>query len=161
MKTITFLLLGTNLGDRKKNLASARNALESSIGRIQKSSSIYQTAAWGKTDQPDFFNQAIAIETELSSQKMLEEILNIELQMGRRREEKWGQRVIDIDILLYGDQVVNTSALTIPHPQLPNRKFALEPLAEIAGKVQHPVLKIEIGEMLVKCGDALPVSRIG
>ena len=135
MKKITFLLLGTNLGDRKKNLSTARDAIEVSVGTIVKASSIYQTAAWGKTDQPDFLNQALEVETPLSAEDVLVEILKVERVMGRRREQLWGQRIIDIDILLFESKIISSATLTVPHPQLQNRRFALEPLAEIAGEV--------------------------
>lgn len=160
MKYITFLLLGTNQGDRKKNLTFARNAIEVSVGVIVKASSIYQTAAWGKTDQPDFLNQALEVETDLPAEKVLAEILSIEKTMGRKREEKWGERIMDIDILLYESQIVDSPQLIVPHPELPNRRFALEPLTEIAGDVVHPVLKLKIREVLEKCLDPLEVHRI-
>lgn len=160
MKYITFLLLGTNQGDRKKNLTFARNAIEVSVGVIVKASSIYQTAAWGKTDQPDFLNQALEVETDAPAEKVLAEILSIEKTMGRKREEKWGERIMDIDILLYESQILDSPQLMIPHPELPNRRFALEPLTEIAGDVTHPMLKLKIREMLEKCLDPLEVHRI-
>jgi 2-amino-4-hydroxy-6-hydroxymethyldihydropteridine diphosphokinase len=160
MKKITFLLLGTNLGDRKKNLSIARNAIEVSVGTILKASSIYQTAAWGKTDQPDFLNQALEVQTAQSAEDVLVEILKIEQAMGRRRDQQWGERVIDIDILLFEKKMISSPVLTIPHPQLQNRRFALEPLAEIAGYVTHPLLQITIQEMLEQCPDLLEVRRI-
>ena len=160
MKKITFLLLGTNLGDRKKNLSVARNAIEVSVGTILKASSIYQTAAWGKTDQPDFLNQALEVQTALSAEDVLAEILKIERAMGRRRDQQWGERIIDIDILLFERKIMSSSALTIPHPQLQNRRFALEPLAEIGSDVTHPILQLTIQEMLAQCSDLLEVRRI-
>lgn len=160
MKTITFLLLGTNLGNRKKNLALARNSIELSVGSILKASSLYETAAWGKTDQPAFLNQAIQVETTLGAEQALKKILAIEKKMGRIREEKWGERIIDIDILLFGNEIIESPALTVPHPQLANRKFALESLNEIAADTEHPILKIKIREMLERCSDKLAVSRI-
>ena len=160
MKKITFLLLGTNLGDRKKNLSIARNAIEVSVGTILKASSIYQTAAWGKTDQPDFLNQALEVQTALSAEDVLAEILKIERAMGRKRDQHWGERIIDIDILLFERKIISSSALTIPHPQLQNRRFALEPLAEIGSDVTHPLLQLTIQEMLAQCPDLLEVRRI-
>ena len=160
MKKITFLLLGTNLGDRKKNLSTARNAIEVSVGTILKASSIYQTAAWGKTDQPDFLNQALEVQTALSAEDVLAEILKIERAMGRRRDQHWGERIIDIDILLFERKIISSSALTIPHPELQNRRFALEPLAEIGSDVTHPLLQLTIQEMLEQCPDLLEVRRI-
>jgi 2-amino-4-hydroxy-6-hydroxymethyldihydropteridine diphosphokinase len=159
MKHITFLLLGSNLGDRKNNLQIARNAIAVSVGTVLKASSIYRTAAWGKTDQPEFLNQALKIETALSPEEVLREILKIEKNMGRIRIEKWGQRIMDIDILLYDDDLLNSPALTLPHPQLEHRRFALVPLAEIGGEVIHPVYKIKISDMLARCSDSLEVKE--
>jgi 2-amino-4-hydroxy-6-hydroxymethyldihydropteridine diphosphokinase len=160
MKNITFLLLGSNLGDRKKNLSTARNAIEISVGDVLKASSIYETGAWGKTNQPDFLNQALKVQTTLSPEDLLAEILKIELTMGRRREVHWGERTIDIDILLYETAIISLPSLTIPHPQLQNRRFALEPLAEIGGAEIHPVLGLTIQQILEKCSDVLEVHRI-
>jgi 2-amino-4-hydroxy-6-hydroxymethyldihydropteridine diphosphokinase len=161
MKHTTFLLLGTNLGDRKKNLTIARNTIELNVGPIVKASSIYETKAWGKTDQPDFLNQSLEVETELTPVAVLSEILEVEKVMGRMRKEKWSERLIDIDILLYDDATINSSDLTIPHPQLPNRRFALVPLAEIAGARVHPVFKVTIAELLERSPDSLEVRLIG
>lgn len=160
MKKITFLLLGTNLGDRKKNLSIARNAIEVSVGTILKASSIYQTAAWGKTDQPEFLNQALEVQTSLSPEEVLAEILKIEYTMGRRRDQRWAERIIDIDILLFEKEMISSTALKIPHPELAGRRFALAPLAEIAGGVTHPVLQLTIQEVLAQCPDLLEVHRI-
>jgi 2-amino-4-hydroxy-6-hydroxymethyldihydropteridine diphosphokinase len=120
MKNTPFLLLGTNVGDTKKNLTSARNAIELSVGPI----------------------------------------LMEEQSMGRIRTEKWSERIIDIDILLYGNEIISSSSLIIPHPQLPNRRFALEPLAEIAPHFIHPVFGVTIVELLDRCADPLQVWRV-
>jgi 2-amino-4-hydroxy-6-hydroxymethyldihydropteridine diphosphokinase len=160
MKKIAFLLLGTNLGDRKKNLSIARNAIEVSVGPILKASSIYRTEAWGKTDQPEFLNQALEVQTRLSAEDVLAEILKIEQTMGRTRDVHWGERIMDIDILLYERKIMSSSSITIPHPQLPNRRFALEPLAEIGGNVMHPILHLTIQELLTQCSDLLEVHRV-
>lgn len=160
MKNTPFLLLGTNVGDTKKNLTSARNVIELSVGPILKASSLYQTKAWGKTDQPDFLNQAIQVETGLHAHELLDQILMEEQSMGRIRTEKWSERIIDIDILLYGNEIISSSSLIIPHPQLPNRRFALEPLAEIAPHFIHPVFGVTIVELLDRCADPLQVWRV-
>jgi 2-amino-4-hydroxy-6-hydroxymethyldihydropteridine diphosphokinase len=161
MKNRIFLLLGTNLGDRKKNLTVARNTIELQVGSIIKASSIYETKAWGKTDQPDFLNQALEVETQWSPKGVLQEILAIEQSLGRKRKEKWRERVIDIDILLYENEIITSHDLTIPHPQLPNRRFALVPLAEIAGDRLHPLLRISIDDLLKQCPDTLQVIATG
>jgi 2-amino-4-hydroxy-6-hydroxymethyldihydropteridine diphosphokinase len=160
MKNRTFLLLGTNLGDRKKNLTIARDSIELSVGLIKNTSSIYETAAWGKSDQPDFLNQAVEVETELSPMRVLKKILDVETIMGRVRNVKWSERLIDIDILLYGDVVINSDELTLPHPQLPYRRFALMPLCEIAPQLVHPSLHTTISELLAQCPDRLEVTLV-
>jgi 2-amino-4-hydroxy-6-hydroxymethyldihydropteridine diphosphokinase len=149
-----FLLLGSNLGDRLANLSEAARQM----GTI-KSSPVYVTAAWGKSDQPDFYNQAIEIETSLSPDDLLQKILEVEKAMGRERSEKWGPRVIDIDILFYNNEVIYKKNLVIPHPEIQNRRFALEPLAQITNLV-HPVLRKTIEELLKDCKDPLAVTRL-
>jgi 2-amino-4-hydroxy-6-hydroxymethyldihydropteridine diphosphokinase len=155
-----FLLLGTNLGDRKRNLTFARNTIELAIGAIVQASATYETAAWGKVDQGDFLNLAIEIQTQLDPKSLLHEILQIEKNMGRERDVKWGERIIDIDVLLYDTLMLDSPELTIPHPQLGNRRFALVPLAEIAADVVHPQHNITIREMLSRCTDLLPVKLV-
>ena len=155
-----FLLLGTNLGDRNQNLATARTRIEANAGKIVKASAVYLTAAWGKTDQPDFYNQVVEIESILSPDELLSTTLGIEEAMGRVRTEAWGARTMDIDILLYGDVIVEREQLTIPHPRMNNRKFTLIPLAEIAPEVIHPVEQKTIRELLAICSDTLDVSTL-
>jgi len=131
--TTAYLGLGSNLGDKEKNLATARKLLEATPGiRVTQASSVYITAPWGKTDQDDFLNQVLAIETELAAGELLEAVLNIEKRMGRVRQERWGPRLIDIDIILFGRETINTGNLTVPHPYLKERAFVLIPLLEIA-----------------------------
>lgn len=155
-----FLLLGTNLGDRSQHLAAARALIGAKAGKIVKASAVYLTAAWGKTDQPDFYNQVIEIESILSPDDLLRTTLGIEEAMGRIRTETWGARTMDIDILLYGNVIVEREQLTIPHPRMNNRKFTLIPLAEIAAEVIHPVEQKSIRELLALCTDPLEVSAL-
>jgi 2-amino-4-hydroxy-6-hydroxymethyldihydropteridine diphosphokinase len=157
METV-YLLMGTNLGDRSANLKICLAGLME-IGEIIAVSPIYQCKAWGNQDQPDFFNQAIAIETKKSPEESLLILLKIEKAIGRVRRERWGSRIIDIDILLFGNRNINSENLTVPHPHLPERKFALIPLNDIAPDMIHPVLNKSIRELLLKCTDPLEVKR--
>jgi 2-amino-4-hydroxy-6-hydroxymethyldihydropteridine diphosphokinase len=155
-----WLLTGGNMGRREENLVKARKSIERECGAILQSSSIYETAAWGNTKQAAFLNQVLAIQTFLSPQQLLKKILTIEKKMGRLREEKYGPRVIDIDILLFNDAILDQPSLKIPHPQLQNRRFVLVPLAEIAAEIVHPVLKKTIADLLALCPDKLVVKKI-
>lgn len=152
-----YLLLGGNQGDRAGILAQARQLLAEQLGTVMASSPLYQTAAWGKTDQPDFLNQAIHIETEHSAIESLSIINHIEHLLGRQRTEHWGQRTLDIDILFYDDAIIHSSRLVIPHPEVQNRRFALIPLKAIAAKLVHPVLVKDISTLLEECPDKLEV----
>lgn len=152
-----YLLLGGNQGNRAEILANARQLLAVQLGTIIAVSPIYQTAAWGKTDQPDFLNQAVQLDTNFSPIEALTIINHIEYSLGRQRTEHWGQRTIDIDILLYDQEVIHSARLVIPHPELPKRRFALIPLADIASGLLHPVLGKNIGELLLNCPDQLEV----
>jgi len=135
-----FLLLGSNLGDRKAYLETAVRHIATGIAPVVKGSAIYETQSWGKTDEPDYLNQVTWLKTDLPAADILEKILNIEKLMGRQREVKWGSRIIDIDILFYGSAVIDEAGLQIPHPELHKRMFTLVPLAEIAADLVHPVL---------------------
>jgi 2-amino-4-hydroxy-6-hydroxymethyldihydropteridine diphosphokinase len=128
-------------------------------GRVTSISSLYETAAWGNTNQPTFYNQAICVETTLEPENLLARLLTIEIDMGRVREEKYGPRTIDLDILMVNDIVLDSPTLTIPHPQLHNRRFALLPLIEIAPTLLHPVLDKTIQELLLNCPDTLDVQK--
>jgi 2-amino-4-hydroxy-6-hydroxymethyldihydropteridine diphosphokinase len=155
-----FLLSGGNIGDRKLNLRKAADLIRQNCGTITGLSSIYETAAWGIEEQPAFYNQTIEINTELSPEILMQKLLFIEEKMGRKRLEKNGPRIIDIDILLMNDLVINAESLVIPHPRLAERRFALVPLAEIAPDLIHPVTKKTITEMLNDCKDVLDVHKI-
>ena len=154
-----YLLIGGNLGDRAAYLAEAVNQISARCGRVTNTSSLYETAAWGNTNQPAFYNQAICVETILEPETLLERLLTIEIEMGRVREEKYGPRTIDLDILMIDDKVLDTPTLTIPHPQLQNRRFALLPLVEIAPELHHPLLDKTIDELLLNCPDTLDVQK--
>lgn len=155
-----YLLIGGNIGDRKKNLEDAVNAIRAQIGEVTQRSHLYETAAWGKPDQPSFFNQAVTVITALSELELLHAILHIEKQMGRHRLEKFGPRVIDIDILLFNHVVIDLPELKIPHPELVNRRFALTPLHEIVPDLVHPVLHRRIDQLLKACTDPLEVEML-
>ncbi|MBB3057575.1 2-amino-4-hydroxy-6-hydroxymethyldihydropteridine diphosphokinase [Mucilaginibacter gotjawali] len=155
-----FLLLGSNLGDRQLFMKQAIDQIESVIAPVLKKSSVYETQSWGKTDAPDYLNQVILLKTAFNPNEVLEKVLNIENRLGRRREEKWGSRTIDIDILLYDQQIINDPGLIIPHPELQKRRFTLEPLAEIAADTMHPVLKKNILQLKFELIDELNVKKI-
>ena len=154
-----YLLIGGNLGDRAAYLAEAINQISAQCGRVISTSSIYETAAWGNVNQPAFYNQAVKLVTILSPEALIERLLAIENEMGRVRTEKYSPRTIDLDILMINDIVIDTPTLTIPHPQLHNRRFALLPLHEIAPALHHPVLNKTIHELLLNCLDTLDVQK--
>ncbi len=160
MNTGIFLLLGTNLGNKAQNLQDAIEKIEMQAGRVIRASSVYKTAAWGKTDQPEFYNQVISLRTTLTPEELLTTALSIEHAMQRKREEKWGPRKIDIDLLFYNQAIISQHKLTLPHPGIPFRRFALEPMCEIAGAFVHPVLNKRISVLLEECNDPLLVERI-
>jgi 2-amino-4-hydroxy-6-hydroxymethyldihydropteridine diphosphokinase len=155
-----FLLLGSNLGDREGCLQKAIDLIDTELGTVSQKSSIYETAAWGKTDQPNYLNQVVKVNTQLSARQVLDKVLKIETTMGRVREEKWGSRIIDIDILFYGEDIINEPGLIVPHPELHNRKFTLEPLSEMAPDLQHPVLKKSIFQLKSELKDNLIVKKL-
>lgn len=156
-----YLLLGGNLGDREANLKKAIDLLNDKIGKVIAISSLYETAAWGKTDQPAFLNQAVGVETNLSAIAVLDLALSIEQELGRVRKDKWGERLIDIDLILFGDQIIDIpDKLQVPHPHMQNRKFVMEPLAEIAPEVVHPVLGETILSICRNIDDPLEVKKL-
>ena len=144
-----YLGLGTNLGDRKQNISKAIEAISLKMS-ISKQSSLYETTAWGYTNQPDFLNQVIQVETNMSPLRLLNFLKKTEVELGRVENFRYGPRLIDIDILFYDDLIKTTSRLQIPHPRIPERAFVLVPLNEIAPGYVHPVLKKTIAELLTK-----------
>ncbi len=155
-----YLLLGSNLGNRENYLRQASELIGERLGLVRSISSLYETASWGRHDQPDFINQVIGLETELEPEELLSGILSIERELGRERVEKWGSRTIDIDILLFADKVINETSLTIPHPYLHERRFGLMPLCEIAPLVRHPVFGKTILELMDELSDDLFVKKL-
>lgn len=158
-KDKVFLLLGSNMGDRLANLEKTQEGLGKSTS-IVGTSSVYETEAWGLTNQAPFLNQVLQIRTELTSRELLILIQEVEKQAGRVRFEKWGPRIIDIDILFIEDEIHTESDLKIPHPEIQNRRFTLVPLAELAPNFKHPVLNINMIQMLSFCKDDLTVKKI-
>jgi 2-amino-4-hydroxy-6-hydroxymethyldihydropteridine diphosphokinase len=155
-----FLITGANIGDRKKNLETAAAFIKERIGKIIKSSSIYETEAWGNNDQPAFYNQVFFLESDFSAEQTMEEILKIEKEMGRVRTTKNAARIIDIDILFFNDEIINSPNLIVPHKEISNRRFVLMPLNELAPTHIHPVLKKNMEELLSSCKDPLKVTRL-
>lgn len=155
----TFLLLGSNMGDRLDNLKKGCKCIQEKVAPLAAVSSVYETAAWGNEYQPAFLNQAIEIETSLEPEALLKKIKSIERAIGRRQAEKWGPRIIDIDILLMETVVFKSPSLTIPHPQMHERRFTLVPLAEIAPAVKHPLLLLSVKQLLKRCKDRLDVRH--
>jgi 2-amino-4-hydroxy-6-hydroxymethyldihydropteridine diphosphokinase len=148
------LLLGTNLGNQELNLQSAIANISNKIGFILKKSSVYITEPWGFVHDNNFYNQVLLLETNLDPEPLLKEILRIEKEMGRDRDNNgYAARIIDIDILFYDDLVMNQENLKIPHPLLHQRKFTLIPLAEIVPEKIHPVLMLNCRELLNNCSD--------
>ena len=158
---IVYLHTGSNLGNRAENLSKVNDLITKFIGKIVAKSGLYETEAWGVTDQPNFYNQALKVETTLTPQAILEKILLIETEyFNRIREEKWAARIIDVDILLYDDAVIKTENLIIPHPHLHQRNFVLIPLMEIAGMFIHPTLKETIEDLYWQSEDSLDVLTV-
>ena len=154
-----YLLTGGNLGDREQNLATARSLINEQCGTIVTASSLYETAAWGKTDQPSFLNQALELATVLNAKQLIRRMLKVEKMMGRTRDEKYGPRLIDIDMLLFNNEKHHYHFLKIPHPEMQNRRFALLPLSEIAPEMVHPVFHKNIAQLLEECPDQLDVKK--
>ena len=159
MPNKVYLLTGSNVGDSSALLKEAKLAIQKQVGEIEAASHLYKTAPWGNTNQQDFLNQVLAVNTILSATDVLKIILNIELQMGRTRKKKWAPRTIDIDILFFNNEFIQEENLIVPHPLLHQRRFTLVPLAEIAPNYSHPLLHQSIFNLLQHCNDDSVVEK--
>ncbi len=156
----TYLLLGSNMGNSRQQLLQAKKNIQQQIGKIIRQSNLYSTAAWGNTQQPDFLNQVIIVQTKLTAAQTMQSILTIEKKMGRIRNKKNDPRIIDIDILFYNKEIIDNSNLIVPHPQLQNRNFVLVPLNQLSPNFKHPVLNKTIHQLLRNSPDKLTVNKI-
>jgi 2-amino-4-hydroxy-6-hydroxymethyldihydropteridine diphosphokinase len=155
-----YLILGSNLGSRFESIAKAIGLIRERIGSIEAASSIYKTEPWGYEHQPHYLNQVIRINTILTPKELLDEINKIEVECGRIRNGRWRERVLDIDILYYNNEVIKSDEIEIPHPQIQNRLFTLIPLCELVGEEVHPVSGKTQKQMLEACSDTLKVNKI-
>ncbi|UCE00668.1 MAG: 2-amino-4-hydroxy-6-hydroxymethyldihydropteridine diphosphokinase [Chloroflexota bacterium] len=149
MKSIVYIALGSNLGDRAGNLRAAIKALEPAVCPL-KCSPVYETPPWGYLDQPKFLNQVVEAETDLSPMELLGLLKEIEGHIGRKKSVRYGPRLIDLDIILYNNEVINTPPLIIPHPHFAERSFVLLPLADLNPDLLHPTNGKSISELLAK-----------
>jgi 2-amino-4-hydroxy-6-hydroxymethyldihydropteridine diphosphokinase len=156
---IVYLLLGSNIGNSKASLTKAITQIEKQLGLLTRRSGLYSTAAWGNIKQPDFLNQVVIVETKLTASQTMQTILEIEKKMGRVRTVKNAPRIIDIDLLFFNKEIIDLPDLTVPHPQIQNRRFVLVPLNQLSPNLKHPVLKKTIHELLIHCQDTLNVKK--
>jgi len=161
MADYVFLGLGTNLGDREALLERTLELITESVGPVSACSGIYETQPWGFESRNNFLNMVVQIHTELSPAGLLKKLTRIENQLGRKRaDKKYISRSIDIDILLYGNRVINKPDLIIPHPLIRERKFVLVPLCELAAEIIHPALKKTFATLLKECRDERYVKKV-
>lgn len=154
-----YLLNGANIGNRVDNLKKAELMLSEAFGKALKVSEIYETQAWGKTNQPNFFNQALIYQSNLAPLKLLKVVKTIEKKIGGEHKEKWAARKMDIDIIFYDDLVYESEQLTLPHALMHLRNFVLKPLNEIAAEYTHPKLKVSVSQLLAASKDKLNVIK--
>lgn len=153
-----FLIIGGNLGNREEQLSTCRQLIEQQGIQILRSSTIYETAAWGNTETPPYLNQVVEIRTSLSPEELMSYCLKTEAIMGRTRHQKWESRVIDIDLLFYHHVCLNHANLILPHPHITERRFVLTPLVELIPGEIHPINRVQIQELLAQCSDPLEVT---
>jgi 2-amino-4-hydroxy-6-hydroxymethyldihydropteridine diphosphokinase len=153
-----FLLTGSNLGNREEQLANAIQELQANVGFVEQTSSVFETEAWGNEDLPAHLNQAVLIKTSLEPLDLLKSIHTIEAKLGRVRQDKWGVRAIDIDIIYFENQIIHLPELVIPHPLMQERNFVLAPLSEIAPDMQHPVFLVSNKQLLHQSKDKLKAT---
>tara|TARA_B100001029_G_scaffold177476_1_gene182253 strand:- start:1085 stop:1612 length:528 start_codon:yes stop_codon:yes gene_type:complete len=158
---VCYLGIGSNKGDRLKNLENSLKFLASEAGKITKYSKIYETEPWGQIDQKFFLNQVVEIKTNIDPFNLLKVCKNIEINMGRKNTKKWSERIIDIDILYYSSLIINNDNLTIPHPFIHKRNFVIIPLIDLNKNYRHPVLNLTNIELLNICNDKSNVSEYG
>ena len=154
-----YLLLGSNMGNSRRQLSTATRHIKKEIGEVTRFSSLYVTAAWGNTAQPDFLNQVIVVETKINATTTIKRILSVEEKMGRVRTIKNAPRIIDIDILFFNHDIISLPNLTVPHPEIPNRRFVLIPMNELSPLMKHPVLNKSVHQLLISCKDPLDVKK--
>jgi 2-amino-4-hydroxy-6-hydroxymethyldihydropteridine diphosphokinase len=165
MEKLIFLSLGSNLGSRETNILGALKLIQKQVGRLEKISRFYESEPWGFSSKNFFYNCCVSLRSSMPPLELMERLLDIEREMGRHREGRgYGDRLIDIDMLFYGDRQMDHPELKLPHPAMGDRRFVLAPLAEIASGIVHPVAGIPIAEMLLQCPDrtkvvALPDTR--
>ncbi|MBS1646776.1 MAG: 2-amino-4-hydroxy-6-hydroxymethyldihydropteridine diphosphokinase [Bacteroidetes bacterium] len=164
MQHTVFICLGANIGDCVTTFEKAKKSIEGSIGTIKKISSLYQTQAWGMERAPDFFNQVLELQTTLTAPKLMEVLLQIESQLGRKRtnepEAAYQNRVLDIDLLFFDTEIIQSPLLEVPHPKLHLRRFVLIPLQEIAPDFIHPLLKKSIAQLALACSDSGGLKKV-
>ena len=148
------------MGNSQQQLTFALKNITRQIGKVRRKSKLYVTAAWGNTNQPDFLNQVVIVETKLNALQTIDIILGIEKQMGRVRTTKNAPRIIDIDILFFNKEIITEKQLVVPHPQIENRHFVLIPLNELSPNFKHPVSHKTIHLLLSDCKDTLDVKKI-
>ena len=155
-----YFLIGGNLGDRELILDQSINLMQQMIGNLLKLSPIYETEPWGFEHEQNFLNQVVVLESDMEPIQVLDRCQDIEKRMGRiRKENRYSERTIDIDILFYEDRIINSARLEVPHPRMKDRKFALCPLQDIAKEFIHPVFQKSITELLDECLDDSEVKE--